>query len=308
MKKFLAIFSILLLAGGVFAAPLKVVTTTPDLADLARQVGGDRVKVDCLSRGSQDPHFVEAKPSLIVKVRDADLFIQTGLDLEIGWAPLLIQGARNPRVQRGAKGFLDASTLVHPQDVPTIVSRAAGDVHPGGNPHFLADPHNALAVLKGLEGKLTELDPAGAAVYKKNAGNYFARLSAKITDWEKRMAPTKGTRYVSYHKNLVYFADHFGLVSDGEIEPKPGIPPTAKHTADLIAVMKERRTPLILTNPHFERRTPDALSRATGATVVTVVLTPDAVPEAADYISAVEFNVTGILRALFIQASITPKN
>lgn len=298
MKKLLALFSILWLAGGVFAAPLKIVTTTPDLADLARQVGGDRVKVDGLSRGSQDPHFVEAKPSLIVKVRDADLFVQTGLDLEIGWAPLLIQGARNARVQRGAKGFLDASAFIQPLEVPTVVSRAAGDVHPGGNPHFLADPHNALAVVKALEGKLAELDPAGAVVYKKNAEDYSARLSAKIAGWEKRMAPAKGARFVSYHKNMVYFADHFGLVSDGQIEPKPGIPPTAKHTADLIAVMKERRTPLILTNPHFERRTPDSLARATGASVVTVALTPDAVPEAADYISAVEFNVAGVLRAL----------
>lgn len=298
MKKLLAVFSILSLAGAVFAAPLKVVTTTPDLADLARQVGGDRVKVDCLSRGSQDPHFVEAKPSLIMKVRDADLFVQTGLDLEIGWAPLLIQGARNARVQWGANGFLDASTFIQPLEVPTIVSRAAGDVHPGGNPHYLANPHNALAVVKALEGKLTELDPAGAAVYKNNAGDFSDRLSAKIADWEKRMAPAKGARFVSYHKNMVYFADHFGLVSDGQIEPKPGIPPTPKHTAELIAVMKERRTPLILTNPHFERRTPDALARATGATVVTMALTPDAVPEAADYISAVEFNVAGVLRAL----------
>lgn len=298
MKKLLAVFSILWLAGGVFAAPLKVVTTTPDLADLARQVGGDRVKVESLSGGFQDPHFVEAKPSLIVKVRDADLFVQTGLELEIGWAPLLIQGARNARVQRGAKGFFDASAFIQPLEVQTVVSRAAGDVHPGGNPHFLADPHNALAVVKALGEKLAELDTAGAAVYKKNAGDYSARLSAKIDEWEKRMAPAKGARYVSYHKNLVYFADHFGLVSDGEIEPKPGIPPTAKHTADLIAVMKERKTPLILTNPHFERRTPDSLARATGATVVTIALTPDAVPEAADYISAIEFNVAGILRAL----------
>lgn len=298
MKKLFAVFSILWLAGNVFAAPLKVVTTTPDLADLARQVGGDRVKVDCLSRGSQDPHFVEAKPSLIIKVRDADLFVQTGLELEIGWAPLLIQGARNARVQQGAKGFFDASAFVQPLEVPTVVSRAEGDVHPGGNPHFLADPHNGLAVVKALGDKLAELDPAGAAVYKKNAGEYSGRLSAKIADWEKRMAPAKGARYVSYHKNMVYFADHFGLVSDGEIEPKPGIPPTAKHTADLIAVMKEKRTPLILTNSHFERRTPDALARATGAAVVLMALTPDAVSEATDYIGAIDYNVTNIIKAL----------
>jgi zinc/manganese transport system substrate-binding protein len=256
------------------------------------------VKVDCLSRGNQDPHFVEAKPSLIIKVRDADLFVQTGLELEIGWAPVLIQASRNPRVQAGAQGFVDASSFITPMEVPTVVSRSEGDVHPGGNPHYLADPHNALAVVKGLEKKMSQLDPSNAAVYAKNADGYSRRLTAKIAEWESALAPVKGMSFVSYHKNLVYFAEHFGLVKAGEIEPKPGIPPTAKHTEKLIALMKERGVSLILTMPHYDRRTPESLAKATGAKVVMLALVPDAVPEATDYIAAIDYNVAGILKAL----------
>lgn len=298
MKNILAVLGLFFISVGVFAAPLKVVTTTPELADLVRQVGGDQVKVDCLSRGFQDPHFVEAKPSLILKVRDADLFVQTGLELEIGWAPLLVEGSRNARVQSGSKGFLEASTFIRPQEVPLNISRSEGDVHPGGNPHFLLDPVNAVAVVKGVANKLSELNPTGASTYAKNAKEYTDRLNAKIADWQKRMAPIKGTTFVSYHKNLVYFANRFGLVSSGEIEPKPGIPPSPAHTAELIAVMNERRTPLILTMPYFESRSTDSLAKATGAHVVVIATGPDAVPEAADYIAAMDHNVAGILNAL----------
>ena len=298
MKRFRTLMGIIFLSGGVMASPLKVVTTTPDLADLVRQVGGDRVTVDCLSRGFQDPHFVEAKPSLILKVRDADLFVETGLELEIGWAPLLIQGSRNARVQKGAKGYFDASTFITPLEVPSHVSRSEGDVHPGGNPHYLLDPRNGVLVVKGLAGKLSDLDPSGTAIYAKNAQDYTLRLNEKIADWVKRMAPVKGTGFISYHKNLIYFADLFGMIPQGEIEPKPGIPPSPSHTAELIGRMKERKIPLILTMPHFESRTPESLAKATGAQVVVIAPVPDAVPESTNYISTFDYNVSAILKAL----------
>ena len=279
------------------AGPLRVVATTPDLADLARQVGGTLATVECLSRGFQDPHFVEAKPSLILKLRNADLFVQTGLDLEVGWAPLLLQGARNPRLQPGAPGFVDASTFVKILEIPTNLSRAEGAVHPGGNPHYLGDPANAAPVARGLAARMAALDPNHADVYKKNAEDFVGRLNAKIADWDKRLAPFKGAPFVSYHRNLVYFAAHFGLVSVGEIEPKPGIPPSPSHTSDLIALMKAQKVSLILTMPQYEIRTAEALARATGARVVTIALVPEAVPEAVDYLSAMESNVRGILAA-----------
>ncbi|MBL8023827.1 MAG: zinc ABC transporter substrate-binding protein [Elusimicrobia bacterium] len=298
MKMIGSVLGIILFALVGFAAPLKVVTTTPDLADLARQVGGDRVKVECLSRGNQDPHFVEAKPSLILKVREADLFIETGLDLEIGWAPSLVQGSRNLKVQRGALGFLDASTLIHPLEIPSTLSRSEGDVHPGGNPHYLGNPRNAIFVIKGMVEKLSALDPPGSPVFATNAKNYIQQLNAKMSDWEKQMESVRGTLFVSYHKNLVYFAEYFGFSPVGEIEPKPGIPPTPRHTADLIALIKGQSVPLILTMTHFERRTPDSLAGATGARVVTIALVPEAVPEARDYISAFDYNVKALLNAL----------
>jgi len=285
-------------AGGLAAAPLKVVTTTPDLADLARRVGGERVSVACLSRGVQDPHFVEAKPSLILKLREADLYIQTGLELEAGWAPLLLQGARRAQVQPGGTGFLDASRFVRPLEVPSDVSRAGGDVHPGGNPHYLGDPRNAVAVAAGLAGKLAELDPAGKPMYDANARAYGERLWLKIVEWEKRLAPARGARYVSYHRNLVYFADWAGLSSAGEIEPKPGIPPSPRHTADLIKLMKEQKIPLVLTMPYYEKRSSDALAAATGARVVVMSLMPDGVSREDDYLSVMERNVGEIIAAV----------
>lgn len=298
MKKIGLFVGLLAAVGSLSAAPLRVVATTPELADFARQVGGDRAVVESLSRGNQDPHFVEPKPSLIVKVRDADLFIQTGLELEVGWAPVLIQASRNARAQYGAAGFLDGSNYITPLEVPTNLSRAEGDVHPGGNPHYLADPANAVLVVKAIAKKMAELDPSNNTVYTKNADDYVRRLEAKIAEWKQKMAPAQGVAFVSYHKNLAYFADRFGLVKAGEIEPKPGIPPTPKHMDKLIALMKERRVPLVLTMPHYEDRAPRSLAKATGATVVKMALVPGAVPDATDYIAAMDYNVAGVLKAL----------
>lgn len=296
MKRIFSVF--FFLAGPLAAAPLKIVTTTPDLADLARNVGGDRVSVVCLSRGIQDPHFVEAKPSLILKLREADLYIQTGLDLEAGWAPLLLQGARRPQLQPGGTGFLDASRFIKPLEIPSDVSRAGGDVHPGGNPHYLGDPRNAIVVAAGIAGQLAALDPAGKPTYDANARATGERLRLKITEWEKRLAPARGARYVSYHRNLVYFADWAGLSSVGEIEPKPGIPPSPRHTAELIGLMKEHKVPLILTMPYYEKRSPESLAAATGARVVVMALMPDGLSSGDDYLSAMERNVGAILAAV----------
>ncbi|MBL0058160.1 MAG: zinc ABC transporter substrate-binding protein [Elusimicrobia bacterium] len=280
--------------------PLKVFATTPDLADLVRQVGGDQVKVESLARGFQDPHFVEAKPSLIVKLMDADVFVQTGLDLEVGWAPLLIQSARNPRIQTGGAGFIDVSQFVAPLDVPTNPTRAEGDIHPGGNPHFLTDPENARMVARGIAEKLSSLRPADASTFKANAAAFEKKLDDKMKTWTASLAPYAGATFISYHKNLPYFAKRFGLVSVGEIEPKPGIPPSGGHTAELEAAMKAKKTRLILTQPYFEKRTPDSIARDTGATVVVFAMAPEAVPEATDYLSTMDSNVNGIVKVLSV--------
>lgn len=279
-------------AGGA-SAGLKAVTTTSDLADLVRQVGGDRVSVESLSSGSQNPHFVEAKPSLILKLMSADVFVQTGLDLETGWAPLLLKGSRNAKIQPGARGHVDAAAFIDPLDVPTQVSRAEGDVHPGGNPHYLMDPENARAVVRGLAQRLADLDPAGGSDYEKNRKAFEERLDERWARWKKTMAPLAGAPFVSYHKNLSYFAQRFGLICVGEMEPKPGLPPTASHTEEIRRVVRERGVRLLLTQPYFERKSLDALAKETGARVVVVPLAP----LREDYLTLMDNNVAAVAAA-----------
>ncbi len=297
LKKIIFVLSLPLLALPGWAA-LKVVATTPDLADIAAQVGGKAVVVESLSKGFQDPHFVEAKPSLITKLMSADLFIETGMELEVGWAPLLIQGARNPRIQPAAPGFLDASAAIQPLEVPSNPNRSMGDVHPGGNPHYLTDPENARLVAREIAEKMGQLSPQDAPAFRENLKAFEARIDGKMKEWTAALAPYKGSKFVSYHKNMPYFAARFGLAESGEIEPKPGIPPTASHTAELIGLIKAEKIPLILTQAYYENRTAEALGRETGAAVVMFAMGPEGVPEAKDYLGALDYDVKSVAQAL----------
>lgn len=290
--------ALLLSTGAAWAKTLKVITTTTDLASLVREVGGNRVQVESLSAGVQDPHFVDAKPSLIVKLMKADLFIETGLELEIGWSPLLVQSSGNPRIQRDASGHLDASKAITPIEVSQNPTRALGDVHPGGNPHYLTDPENGKLVAKLIAEKLSELSPGDSNFFQKNLSAFESRIDENMKRWWSEMEPYAKAKFVSYHKDISYFAQRFQLVSTGEIEPKPGIPPTASHTADLIERMKAQKTPLILTMPWFESRTPQSIASTTGASVLTFAAQPGAVPEAKDYITTVDYNVKSIVAVL----------
>ncbi|HRY29795.1 MAG TPA: metal ABC transporter substrate-binding protein [Elusimicrobiota bacterium] len=295
-----------LLLGAVLAAPgsllaakpLNVFTTTADLADVVRAVGGERVRVESLSKGYQDAHFVEAKPSLIVKLMSADLFIQTGLELEAGWATVLVQGSRNSRIQLGAPGYLDASSAVKPLEVPQNPDRAMGDVHPGGNPHYMLDPENVRLVAREIAKRLSSLSPADSAFFRERLGNFEVRLEENLRKWKERMEPFRGARFVSYHRNLPYFADRFGLISVGEVEPKPGIPPTAAHTADLIGRMKAEKVGLIITQPYYEDRSPASIAKQTGATVVVFSMAPSGEPGGSDYFSNMDANIESVRRAL----------
>ena len=282
----------------VFSAPLKVVASTPDLASIIKEIGGQNVKVDCIASPFQNPHFVDAKPSMIVKLMNADLFVQTGMDLEIGWAPLLIQSSGNKKIQFGAAGFLDASQAIVPMEVPLNPSRAMGDVHPQGNPHYLTDPENGKLVARVIAEKLSELAPAGSAVFHKNMESFQSRIDDNMKIWLKEMEPHKGDKFVSYHRIYPYFAARFGLVQAGEIEPKPGIPPSASHTASLMAIMKAGKVRLILTEPWHESRTPQSIARETGAQVVTTSLFPGSAGGTKDYIGALDYNVKGVAQAL----------
>src|SRR5258708_3544058 len=259
-------------AGGLMAATpvraaLNVIATTEDLASIAREVGGDKIKVESLSRGYQDPHFVEAKPSFVFKLNKADLLVVVGRELEIGWLPPLITQARNAKIQPGADGYLDASLNAKILEIPTgQITRAMGDVHPLGNPHFWLDPDNGKRIAKAIEKKLEAMDSGNAAVYAQREEDFERRLSAADKGWQAQMAPYKGTKIVTYHRSWPNFADHFGLDVMGYVEPKPGIPPSPSHTIELIMAVKEQHVKIILVEPYFDLNTPNSIARETAAT------------------------------------------
>jgi len=250
----LAVGAIALGGGARAEAKLRVVASIETLADLSRQVGGDRVEVTSLSRGYQDPHFVDAKPSLVLALNRADALAYVGLDLEIGWLPPLVQQSRNARIQRGQPGNIDASSSIRAEDIPTVPSeqlRALGDIHPLGNPHYWIPPKNARAIARLLAERFTALDAGGAATYKAELARFEARLAAKEKEWEAAAAPLKGTRIVTFHKSWSYLAHWLGLEEIGYIEPKPGIPPTANHTAQLVELMKKTGARLVVVESFY---------------------------------------------------------
>ena len=250
----LAVGAIVLGCGARAEAKLRVVASIETLADISRQVGGDRVEITSLSRGYQDPHFVDAKPSLVLALNRADALVYVDLDLEIGWLPPLVQQSRNGRIQRGQPGNIDASTSIRAEDIPTVPSeqlRALGDIHPLGNPHYWIPPKNARAIARLLAERFTALDAGGAATYKAELARFEARLAAKVKEWEAAAAPLKGTRIVTFHKSWSYVAHWLGLEEIGYIEPKPGIPPTANHTAQLVELMKKNGVRLVVVESFY---------------------------------------------------------
>jgi zinc/manganese transport system substrate-binding protein len=287
------------------AAPLKIVATTEDLGSLAREIGGDRITVDVFSRGYQDPHFVEAKPSFILKLVGADLLIVVGRELEIGWLPPLLTQSRNAKIQPGGKGYLDASMNVKILEIPTgQITRAMGDVHPSGNPHYWLDPDNGRRIAQSIRDKLTELQPADAAVFAQRYTDFDRRLTEAQKRWDAVMAPLKGAKVVTYHRSWPNFADHFGLNVIGYVEPKPGIPPTPAHTIDLIREMKAQQVKLILVEPYWDVKTPQAIARDTGGEVLVLPPSVGGVPEAKDYISLFDHDVN-LLAAAFKRVGVT---
>lgn len=274
MQRFIAI--VLLVAATVFlpgighAARLEVVSTTQDPAAIARAVGGDRVRVTALAKGYQDPHFLDAKPSYILEISRADLVLSVGLDMEVGYLPSLLTGARNPKVLPGAPGHLDLSTLIEPMEVMPNADRSQGDVHPQGNPHYWLDPENGRLMARGIAAKLTELDPAGKETYAKNLATFEKDLDAKMAEWTRRMEPWKGKPVVTFHKSWSYFAGRFGLEVIGFVEPKPGIPPSPRHTLDLIRTMRAKEAGLVMYESFYDGTVPKLLGEKTEARVVAL--------------------------------------
>ena len=297
--------SLLMLAVIVAASPafaqsrLNVVTTTEDLAAIAREIGGDRIIVESIARGFQDPHFVEAKPSFILKLQKADLLVAVGRELEIGWLPPLIQQSRNRKIQAGAAGYLDASQHASILDIPTgQITRAMGDVHPLGNPHYWLDPENGKRIAQDIAEKLSQLRPADRSSFTTRLDDFIARLDAGQTRWQAMMAPYKGTKVVTYHNSFPNFARRFGLDVVGYVEPRPGIPPTPQHTLDLVTEMKRQNVKLVLVEPYFDLKTPNAIGRQTGAQVLVMPPSVGGVKEATDYIKLFDYDLSLLVEAI----------
>jgi len=265
-------------------AKLNVVASTPDLGSIAREVGGDRIEVTSLAKGTEDPHFVDAKPSFIRVLNQADVLIEGGADLEVGWLPPLVLNARNPQIQLGRPGRIIAGEVIKLLEVPTgPIDRSLGDVHPFGNPHFTLDPVNGRLIARLLKANLKQFEDT---------------IDARLAVWQKQMAPLRGTKVVSYHKSYSYLAERFGLRVVNTIEPKPGIPPSASHVRDLVAQMKAEGVALILMEPNRERKTPAFLAQETGAKVVVVPSMVGGSKEAGDYPSLFDSIVKAILEAI----------
>jgi zinc/manganese transport system substrate-binding protein len=274
------------------ASPPKVVTTTEDLAALVREVGGDKVTVESIAKGYQDPHFVEAKPSFIIKLHNADLLIVIGRELEIGWLPPLLTQSRNMKIQVGAPGYLDASSGVRILEIPTgQITRAMGDVHPSGNPHYWLDPENGRIIARSIVAALARISPADRAYFDQRFADFDRRLSEAQKRWAAAMAPYKGTKVVTYHRSWPNFTERFGLDVIGYVEPKPGIPPSPSHTIELIAEMKRQGVKLILVEPYFDLKTPESIAREVGGKVLVLTPSVGGVKETGSYIALFDHNI-----------------
>jgi len=281
------------------AAALNVVASTEDLADLTRQVGGDRVKVESIARGYQDPHYVEAKPSFILKLAKAELLVVVGRELEVGWLPPLIQQSRNARIQVGAEGYLDASLTAKILEIPTgQITRAMGDVHPLGNPHYWLDPGNGRHVAKAVLDKLSRMAPADAAYFASRYADFDKRLGEAEKRWDALMAPYKGLKVVTYHRSWPNFTDRFGLDVIGYVEPRPGIPPSPGHTIDLMAEMRRQNVKILLVEPYFDLKTPQSIGRETGAKVLVMPPSVGGEKEITDYIKLFDYDLGLLVAAI----------
>jgi ABC-type Zn uptake system ZnuABC Zn-binding protein ZnuA len=280
-------------------AQLRVVTSTTDLYDIARAVGGDRISAAHISEGYEDPHFVQPKPSFILQLQKADVWAYVGLDLEIGWMSLLLDGARNSKIRAGGSGHVNVSTVIPVLDVArTAMDRSQGDVHPLGNPHYWLDPTNAKRIAELFQEKFTELDSRNAAVYESNRAAWQARLEAAERDWAADVAAIKDKPVVAWHTSWRYFAAYTGMKIIGFMEPKPGVPPSASHLAALVRTMKETGAKIIIMEPFYDRKTADKIARETGAQVLVMPPSVGGQKGVDDYISLMRHNIRSVAAAL----------
>jgi zinc/manganese transport system substrate-binding protein len=283
---------------GAFAQ-LRVVTSTTDLYDIAKAVGGDKITAAHIGEGYQDPHFIEAKPSFVLQLRKADVWAFVGLDLEIGWMPLLLDGARNPKIRQGGSGYLDVSRAIPLLDVPSgNVDRSQGDVHPLGNPHYWLEPENGRRIARLFRDRFVQLDPKNAAAYNANEQAFETRLNAVERQWQPQLAQIKGKPVVAWHTSWRYFAEYTGMNIVAFMEPKPGVPPSVSHLAEVIATMRRTGAKVIVMEPFYDRKQAELVASRVGGKVL--VLPPSVGGEKGinDYLALMRHDVSALATAL----------
>jgi len=301
MNKFLRLtFSIgLFMLGALPAgAVLRIVATTPDLADVTRRVGGDLVKVESLAKGTEDIHAVPQRPSFVPKLNQADGVVLLGLEAEHAFLPALLDVAQNPNILRGRPGYIDCAENIVPLEVPTVISRAEGEQHPMGNPHYNTDPRKGSMIADAIARGLSRLDPPHTGVYAANRDRFKKELASKMEEWSRLTAPIRGKKAVSYHPDMSYLAEYLGLDLVGTIELKAGIPPTPRHLEELVRKMKDEKASLILREIQYSDDTSRWLSDQTGAKVAAVATMGGAFPDSQTYFGMIEHNLRTILEAL----------
>src|SRR5215813_10215497 len=297
MKKILLLSAITTCAFAA-QAKLNVVATLPDFGSLAREIGGDKVNVTVLAKATEDPHFVDARPSFVVALRNADVLIDGGAELELGWLPPLLQNARNPKIEVGKPGRIQASEGIRLMNVPANATRAAGDVHALGNPHFTVDPIIAKAIAQHIAQSFSALDPANAAFYQANYKKLESAINAKLQEWGAAMLPFHDQHVVAYHDSWPYFGHRFGVNIDIFLEPKPGIPPSPSHLTEVIAQMKAQHIKAIIVEPFHDRRIAEKVASATGAKVVEFSQFPGGLPGTDSYVKLIDALISRLAAAL----------
>jgi ABC-type Zn uptake system ZnuABC Zn-binding protein ZnuA len=280
------------------AGTIKVVTTTTDLRSIAELIGGNKVSVTSIATGYQNPHFVDPKPSYIIGLSKADLFVTVGLDLEIGWSPQLLASSRNTKIQKGSPGYVDASANVPLLQVPSSVNRAEGDIHIYGNPHYWLDPLNGKIIARNIADGLERVDAANKSFYEANLKNFDEQVDAKLKEWQSKMAAYKGTKLIAYHNEWVYFETRFGLKIVDFMEPKPGIPPTPSQLVKVINEIKANNIKVIISSPYFTTSSSDVVSKQTGAKELTLATSAGAFAPIKNYFDLFDYNINQLTALL----------
>lgn len=293
MKKRLVISISLLFWGFAFAnaGTIKVVTTTTDLKSITELIGGNKVSVSSIATGYQNPHFVDPKPSYIINLSNADMFVTLGLDLEIGWSPQLLASSRNTKIQKGSAGYVDASQGIGLYQVPTSANRGEGDIHIFGNPHYWLDPLNGKVIARNIANGLERIDPSNKAMYENNLQVFFNNIDVKMREWQAEMAPFKGSKLIAYHNEWVYFETRFGLKIVDFMEPKPGIPPTPSQLVKVIGEVKANNIKVIISSPYFSTSSSEVVAKQTGIKVLTMATSVGAFPSIKNYFDLFDYDI-----------------